>query len=51
MISHFLIQEIGKFKKKISVISNNTENILTFSVGNVVFKDLLQFISYASREN
>ena len=43
--SHFLIQEIGKFYRRISVIPNNTERFLSFSVGNVVFKDSLQFLS------
>ena len=42
--SHFLIQEIGKFNKKINVIPNNTEKFLSFSVGNVIFKDSLQFL-------
>ena len=44
---HFLIQEIAKFNKRISVIPNNTEKFLSFSVGNVVFKDSLQFLSCA----
>ena len=41
---HFLIQEVGKFNKKINVIPNNTEKLLSFRVGNVIFKDLLQFL-------
>ena len=44
---HFLIQEIGKFNRRISVIPNNTERFLNFSVGFVVFKDSLQFLSCA----
>ena len=42
--SHFLIQWIGKFNRRISVIPNNTEKFLRFSVGNVVFKDSFQFL-------
>ena len=45
--SHFLIQEIGKFNKRISVIPNNTKRVLSFSIGNVVFKASLQFLSRA----
>ena len=42
--SHFLIQEIGKFDKKVSVIPNNSEKFLSFSVGGVIFKDSYQFM-------
>ena len=42
--SHLLIQEIGKFNKKVSVIPNNSEKFLSFSVGNVAFKDSYQFM-------
>ena len=42
--SHFIIQEIGKFNRRISVIPNNTKEFLSLSVGNVVFKDSLQFL-------
>ena len=45
--SHSLIQEIKKFNRRISVIPNHTETFLSFSVGNVVFKDSLQFLSCA----
>ena len=39
--------QIRKFNRRISVIPNNTEKFLSFSVGNVVFKDSLQFLSCA----
>ena len=42
--SHFLVQEIGKFNKRISVIPNNTDKFLSFCIGNVVFKNSLQFL-------
>ena len=42
--SHFLIQEIGKFKKKICIIPNNTEKFLSFSISNGKFKDSYQFL-------
>ena len=43
--SHFLIQEIGKFKKKIGIIPNNIEKFLSFSIGNIKFKDSYQFLN------
>ena len=43
--SHFLIQEIGKFDMKMSFLPNNTEKFISFSIGNVYFKDSLQFLS------
>ena len=43
--SHFLIQEIGKFNKKMSILPTNTEKFISFSIGNVIFKDSLQFMS------
>ena len=33
--SHLLMQELGKFKKNITVIPNNMEKYMSFSVGNV----------------
>ena len=42
--SHFLIQEIGKFNKKIGVIPNNTAKFLSFSLSKIKFKDSCQFL-------
>ena len=42
--SHFLIREIGKFKKRISIIPTNTEKFISFSISNVKFKDSYQFL-------
>jgi len=42
--SHFLIQEIGKFNKKIDIIPNNTEKFLIFSISKIKFKDSYQFL-------
>ena len=36
--SHFLIQEIGKLNKPMTVLQNNTERFLSFSIGNVFLK-------------
>ena len=43
--SHFLIQEIGKFNKKIGIIPNNIEKFLSFSISNIKFKDSYQFLN------
>ena len=46
--AHLIIQEIEDFisdKRKISVIANNTEKYISFKLGNLVFKDSLQFLS------
>ena len=45
--SHFLIQEIGKFNMPMTVLPNNSEKFLNFSIGNVVFKNSLQFMSHS----
>jgi len=42
--SHFLIREIGKFKKRISIIPTDTEKFISFSISNVKFKDSYQFL-------
>ena len=42
--SHCLIQEIGKFNMPMTVLPNNSEKFLSFRIGNVVFKDNLQFM-------
>ena len=33
--SHLLLQELGRFKREINVIPNNTEKYMSFSVGTV----------------
>ena len=43
--SHFLMQEVGKFNKNITVIPNNSEKFLSFSIGNINFKDSYQFMA------
>ena len=44
--SHLIMQKLGQFKdKKISCIPNNTEKYISFSVGNLVFIDSLQFLN------
>ena len=43
--SHFIMQEIGKFKRKINVIPNNMERYMSFMLGaHLVFLDSFQFI-------
>ena len=43
--SHFIMQEIGKFKLDINVIPNNMEKYLAFMLGkNLVFIDSFQFM-------
>ena len=42
---HFIIHEIGKFNKKIGIIPNNIEKFLSFSIGNIKFKDSYQFLN------
>ena len=37
---HFLVQ----FGKKINIVSNNSEKLLSLGIGNVVFKDSYQFM-------
>ena len=44
--SHFIMQEIGKFNRKINVIPNNMERYMSFMLGNhLVFLDSFQFTS------
>ena len=44
--SHLIMQGLGKLKsQKISCIPNNTEKYISFSVGNLVFIDSLQFLN------
>ena len=44
--SHFIMQEIGKFKQNINVIPNNMEEYMAFMLGNhLVFIDSFQFMS------
>jgi hypothetical protein len=44
--SHFLIQKLHKFNEHlIHVIPRNSEKYLSFSVGNLIFKDTFQFLS------
>jgi hypothetical protein len=44
--SHLIMQEIGKFKMEVNVISNNMEKYISFSLGkNLVFIDSIQFMS------
>ncbi|KAK3731226.1 hypothetical protein QZH41_004694 [Actinostola sp. cb2023] len=44
--SHLIMQGLGKLKsEKISCIPNNTEKYISFSVGNLVFIDSLQFLN------
>ena len=38
------MQEVGKFNKNITVIPNNSEKFLSFSIGNINFKDSYQFM-------
>ena len=38
--NHFIMQEIGKFNRKINVIPNNMERYMSFMLGNhLVFLD------------
>ena len=34
--SHLLLPELGKFNKKISIIPNNMQTYMSFSVGNEI---------------
>ena len=44
--SHFIMQEIGKFKQDINVIPNNIEKYMAFMLGkHLVFIDSFQFMS------
>ncbi|CAB4004481.1 Gastrula zinc finger [Paramuricea clavata] len=44
--SHLIMQEIGKFKMNINVITNNMEKYISFSLGkNLVFIDSIQFMA------
>jgi hypothetical protein len=43
--SHLIMQHIGKFDGRISCIPNNMEKYLSFSLGNLVFIDSLQFLN------
>ena len=43
---HVIMQEIGKFNRKINVIPNNMERYMSFMLGNhLVFLDSFQFMS------
>ena len=41
---HFLVDAIGKFNKKISIISTNNEKFISIGIGKVIFKDSFQFM-------
>ena len=44
--SYFIMQEIGKFKRKINVIPNNMERCMSFMIGErLAFLDSFQFMS------
>ena len=50
--SHFIVQNLGKYKEKIDIIPNNTEKYMSISIGNIRnkqvylrFIDSLQFMS------
>lgn len=44
--SHFIMQEIGKFKREVNVIPNNMERYMSFMLGrNLVFLDSFQFMA------
>ena len=44
--SHLIIQEIGKFDVKVSVITNVLEKYMTFTINkNLVFIDIMQFMN------
>ncbi|XP_060580207.1 uncharacterized protein LOC132736990 [Ruditapes philippinarum] len=43
--SHFIMQQIGKFEKKIDVIPNNMEKYMAFMISNLIFIDSFQFMS------
>ena len=46
--AHFIISNINKnniYNKQISVIANNSEKYMTFSIGNLKFIDSVQFLS------
>ena len=45
--SHFIMQEIGKFKKKINLIPNNMEKYLAFMIGDLVFIDSYQYMDFS----
>ncbi|XP_053379108.1 uncharacterized protein LOC123541547 [Mercenaria mercenaria] len=42
---HFIMQQIGKFKKEINVIPNNMERYMAFMISDLVFIDSFQFMS------
>ena len=43
--AHLLFQEMEKVGGNISVIATNSEKYVSFKLGNLVFKDSLQFLS------
>ena len=43
--SHFIMQQIGKFKIKINAIPNNMERYMAFMISNLIFIDSFQFMS------
>ena len=44
--SHLIMQGAGKLKdKNITCIANNSEIYISFSLGNLEFKDSLQFLN------
>ena len=43
--SHFIMQEIGKFKRNIKIIPNNMQRYLAFMLGKIRFIDSIQFMS------
>lgn len=42
--SHLIIKELGNFEGNISCIPQSSEKFTSFSLGNLVFKDSLQFL-------
>ncbi len=43
--SHFIVQNLGKFKDKISIIPNNMEKYMSLTIGRFRFIDSLQFMN------
>ena len=49
--SHLIIQEIGKFDVKVSVIPNELEKYMSFTINkNLVFIDSMQFMNFSLDE-
>lgn len=43
--SHFIVQALGKCKRKIQCIANSSEKFLTISIGKIRFLDSLKFMN------